>query len=227
MRKSYDKEEWIYLRAIMRKLGFSNAWVDLVMRLVSSVSFAVLFNGSPREEFRLSCLLKRNNQSPTLHGLKVAPAVLAVNHLLFADDSLMFFQASSVGALALKDVLDKYCNSSGQRINMGKIFYFLSKGCPEGVREVIKNTLEVQRETLKEKYLGMPSDVGKEKGGAFKYLRDWLWKKILGLIEQLFSVGGKEVLTKAVAQAVSTFSMSCFKLPKGLCEHINSMIHKF
>jgi hypothetical protein len=33
---------------------------------------------------------------------------------------------------------------------------------------------------------------------------------------------GKEVLIKSVAQA-----MSCFKLPRGLCEHINSLIRNF
>jgi hypothetical protein len=73
----------------------------------------------------------------------------------------------------------------------------------------------------------MPSDVGKSKGVAFKYLRDRVWKKVLGWLEQLLSVGGKEVLIKSVAQAVPTFSMSCFKLPRGLCDHINSMIRKF
>lgn len=34
-------------------------------------------------------------------------------------------------------------------------------------------------------------------------------------------------LTKSVAQAVHVYSMSCFKLPRGLCQHINSHIKKF
>jgi hypothetical protein len=78
-------------------------------------------------------------------------------------------------------------------------------------RESIKNELDVHKETLNEKYLGMPSDVGKSKSGAFKYLKDKVWKKVLGWMEQLLSVGGKEILIKSVAQAVPTFSISCFK----------------
>jgi hypothetical protein len=51
--------------------------------------------------------------------------------------------------------------------------------------------LDVHKETLNEKYLGMPSDVGKSRGGVFKYLRDRMWKKVLGWMEQLLSVGGR------------------------------------
>jgi hypothetical protein len=135
MRKAYDHVEWTYLEAIMLKLGFSRAWVTLVMRLVSSVSFSVLFNGAPQEEVRpsrgirqgdpispylfliaaegLLCLLKDKDQSSALNGLKVAPTAPAMNHLLFADDSLLFFKASTEGARELKEVLQKYCNASG------------------------------------------------------------------------------------------------------------------
>jgi hypothetical protein len=34
-------------------------------------------------------------------------------------------------------------------------------------------------------------------------------------------------LIKSVAQSIPTYSMSCFKLPRGLCEHINGLLRKF
>lgn len=48
-----------------------------------------------------------------------------------------------------------------------------------------------------------------------------------GWMEKCLSAGGKEVLIKSVAQAIPTYSMACFKLPRGLCEHINGLIRKF
>ncbi|KAK1685542.1 hypothetical protein QYE76_046390 [Lolium multiflorum] len=63
-----------------------------------------------------------------------------------------------------------------------------SKKCPAGIKESIKIVLEVQNETLSEKYLGMLSGVGKSKNGAFKYLKDKVWKKVLGWLEMLLSV---------------------------------------
>lgn len=91
----------------------------------------------------------------------------------------------------------------------------------------IKDLLTVPNETLNEKYLGMSSDIGNSKNGAFKYLKDRLWSKVHGWIANTMSTTGKEVMIKAVAQAVSVYSMSCFKLPRGICEHLNMLIKKF
>lgn len=38
----------------------------------------------------------------------------------------------------------------------------------------MKNILDVHKESLSENYLRMPSDVGRSKNGAFKYLKDGL-----------------------------------------------------
>lgn len=132
-----------------------------------------------------------------------------------------------MGANEVNQVLDAYCQATGQRIHHDKSSIFFSKGVPEAVRDEIKGLLNVPNETLNEKYLGMPSDIGASKNGAFKYLKDRLWSKIQGWIESTISTAGKEVLVKAVAQAVPVYSMSCFKLPRGLCEHLNMLIRKF
>lgn len=45
MMKAYNRVEWYYLEAIMRKLGFSTRFVRLAMKCVSSVRFSVRVNG--------------------------------------------------------------------------------------------------------------------------------------------------------------------------------------
>jgi hypothetical protein len=60
----------------------------------------------------------------------------------------------------------------------------------------------VENESLNERYLGLHTDVGRTTNGAFKYLKDRVWNKVQGWIEQTLSARGKEVLIKAVAQAI-------------------------
>ena len=43
----------------------------------------------------------------------------------------------------------------------------------------------------------------------------------------MLSQAGKEILIKAVAQAILAYTMSVFKLPDNLCDEMTSMIWAF
>ena len=78
-----------------------------------------------------------------------------------------------------------------------------------------------------EKYLGLPSFVGrqkKKKKTSFEFIKEKVWRKLQGWEEKLLSQAGREVLIKAVVQAIPTYTMSCFKLPIGLCTELESLI---
>ena len=77
------------------------------------------------------------------------------------------------------------------------------------------------------KYLGLPAVVGKKKKASFNYIKERVWSKLQGWNEKLLFQAGREILLKAVVQAIPTFAMSCFKLPVGLCDEIEALIRKF
>ena len=43
----------------------------------------------------------------------------------------------------------------------------------------------------------------------------------------MLSMGGREILIKAVAQVIPTYTMSCFQLTKGLCGDLEGMMRRF
>ena len=69
--------------------------------------------------------------------------------------------------------------------------------------------------------------VGRKKKASLNFIKDRVWGKLQGWKEKLLSQAGKEVLLKAVVQAIPTFAMSCFRLPIGLCQDIEMLIWKF
>jgi hypothetical protein len=73
-------------------------------------------------------------------------------------------------------------------------------------------------------YLGMPIDVGSSMKGMFKFLRDRVWSKVKGWLKKILLAGGKEILIKSIAQAIPIYLMACFRFPRGLCKHIDSLI---
>lgn len=76
-------------------------------------------------------------------------------------------------------------------------------------------------------YLGMPSHVGRDKASVFKMLKDRIWDKLNGWTSKLLSKAGKEVLIKAVAQAIPNYVMSCFKVSNSVLHDLNAMIGRF
>ena len=45
MMKVYDRVEWIFLERVLEKFGFHEAWIQMIMRCVTSARFMVKLNG--------------------------------------------------------------------------------------------------------------------------------------------------------------------------------------
>ena len=117
-----------------------------------------------------------------------------------------------------------YGGCSGQQINRSKTTILFSKSTNDDTRNQIKLALGVPKIIQYERYLGLPSLVGKNKKASFNYIKEQVWKKLQGWKEKLLSQAGREILIKAIVQAIPTYTISYFKLPLGLCSKIESLI---
>jgi hypothetical protein len=237
MAKAYDRIEWSFFQAMLISMGFPSAFVNTIMRCISSVSYQVLINGQPSKIFSperglrqgdplspylfilcanvLSVMLKKEAHLNDLHGIQVVRNAPKITHLLFADDSLLFARANSKEASTILTVLKSYQETSGQMVSLDKSEVPYSRNVPNQDKEMICQQIDIKTGTSHSRYLGLPMVFGRSKKDVFSFVQERVWKKVKGWKEKFLSRAGKETLIKAVAQAIPNYIMSCYKVPKG------------
>ena len=149
MSKAYDCAEWPYLEKIIRKMGFDEKWVALMMKCINSVSYSIFINRDPINVIRpsrgirqgdplspylfllctegLHSLLYQVEEAGQIHGVSICKKGPRLTHLFFANDSLIFCRAFILECQKVQSLLFYYEKASGQLLNMHKTSLFFSK----------------------------------------------------------------------------------------------------
>jgi hypothetical protein len=69
--------------------------------------------------------------------------------------------------------------------------------------------------------------IGIDRSDSFVYLLERIIARLSGWKEKLLSMGEKEILIKAVLQAIPVFAMAVFKIPKKLIKELTHAIAGF
>ncbi|KAL0319743.1 UNVERIFIED_CONTAM: hypothetical protein Sradi_5235800 [Sesamum radiatum] len=139
MNKAYDRVKWPFLRHILLRLGFEPGFVRLIMLLVTSVSYSLTLNGTYFGYFKpirqgdpllpylfsfcakaFSSLIQAAERRRKLQGVRISLSAPSISHLLFADDTLLFCQATESQIEEIQDILVLYARTSGQDINFSR-----------------------------------------------------------------------------------------------------------
>ncbi|KAL6185364.1 hypothetical protein ACLB2K_041498 [Fragaria x ananassa] len=249
MSKAYDRVEWCFLEKVLGKLGFGDTFVRWIMHCITTVSYSFLVNGEPCGKLIptrglrqgdaispylfllcaevLSRMIKQAETNGEIQGVKVCTDAPSISHLFFADDSFIFSRAEERDMLCMKDIFVTYETMSGQQINYEKSSVSFSRNVPLWKQHDLAAVLGVQRVEKHEKYLGLPIELSYSKDEAFRYLIDRVRKRTQGWRDKTLSGAGKEVLLKAVIQSIPTYVMSCFELPRHLCNEMHQLMARF
>ena len=134
-----------------------------------------------------------------IHGFSLCRNGQKLTHLLFVDDSLLFCRATEEECGKVLNILEAYEGASGQKVNRSKTtLFFFSKSTSDAIKSNIKLALGVPKIAQYEKYLGLPSLVGKGKKASFNYIKERVQKKLQGWEGKLLSQVVREVLIKFV-----------------------------
>ncbi|XP_024155771.1 uncharacterized protein LOC112163728 [Rosa chinensis] len=106
------------------------------------------------------------------------------------------------------DVIEIYGRASGQLVNFDKSSVAFSKKVSIEMREELASYMGMQIVDVHDKYLGLPTYMGRKKSVTFQYIKDKLAKKLSDWQGKMLSGAGKDILIRVVASALPTYAMS-------------------
>ena len=139
MAKVYDNVSWEALRRILLQFGFHENWVQLVMQCDQTVQFAISINGSvtshflPKKGIRqgdpispylfillvesLSRKITMEHQWANIKGIRITRHYPPITHSQFADDIVLYGEATYQEIQSFNTILKNYARAIGQKIN--------------------------------------------------------------------------------------------------------------
>lgn len=230
-------------------MQFPSSWLQMIMQCVSTVSYQVQLNGHLSTPFLPSRGLRQGDPlSPYLFilcanifsawindlqqtsywkPLKVAQKATALSHLMYADDTLLFFQATPQQASLVNHVIHEYGRLSGLKINNSKSVLLFSSNVSVSTKHDISEIIQVKYKPRLRKYLGIHVDYRIKAEEIFQELRGRLQSKLEGWGKLNLSQAGRLVLIKSVASSMLTYQLSCYKLSEHRAGQLDSMCSNF
>ena len=220
-------------------MGFGPKWVSWIKQCVITAYFSVLVNGSPASFFNssrglrqgdplspylfvlgmevFSILMEKSASEGFLQGHKFVNRSgdeLQLNHLLLADDTLVFCKDSIDQLAYLSWILLWFEAISRLNINLDK-----SSIMPVGNVEnlvLFANELGCGTGNLPTTYLGLPLGMHCNFVSIWDGVEEWFRRKLASWKRQHISKGGRLTLIKSTLSNLLIYTMSLFRLPKGV-----------
>lgn len=147
--KAYDRVIWPFLFSILEKFGFERGWINCIKHYVSSICYLIIVNDSvcgffcatnelrqgdplsPFLFFLMAEALGRNIKKLVAlgrwRGISIHEDLNPISNSQFADDTIIFGEATEREAKTIKTILEEYEIGSGQSMNKTKyVVYFIN-----------------------------------------------------------------------------------------------------
>lgn len=229
-------------------MKFPPQWCKWVMACVASASASILINGSPSRPFKLHRGLRQGDPlSPFLfviigealnqiikkatglnlwRGIEISKDGWMISHLQYADDTLIFCDASMESLKNIKSALILFQLASGLQVNFHKSS-LMGMNIPESWITYAASSLLCKVGAIPFTYLGLPIGGNPTRIQAWNPVIEKLTKKLTTWKSKMLLIGGRITLIKSSLSSLPLYFMSIFPIPKGVVETINKVIRQF
>lgn len=225
------------------ELSLPQLMVDVVMNCVTSAKLQIFLNGEPMEAFqptrgiwqgdplspylyvicmeRLAHWIEREVQLGTWKPARASRQGPLVSNLAFADDLILFCEASVQQAEIMMQCLNRFCAASGSKVSTAKSRIFFSRNTDFETREEISGSMRMEETDDLGAYLGVPTINGRSSKREYQYLVDKVNGKLAGWKTKTLSIAGRATLVQSTLSMIPYYTMQTTKLPRSTCDELD------
>ncbi|GKU95851.1 hypothetical protein SLEP1_g9158 [Rubroshorea leprosula] len=249
LHKAFDSISWDFLLEVLVDFNIPAPLIRLIMFSISSLKLSVLWNGNELPYFqpqhglrqgdplspylfimameKLSHMILSQVQTGSWKPFKVSRGGLALSHLFFANDLMLFCQASQTQIAMVMDCLSEFSGRSGLEINLAKSKLYISPNIQSNVANALSSLCGIPLTCNLGVYLGVPIIHGRSTTATYKYIVEKIQIKLASWKQSLLSFASRRILVQSVTSSIPTYSMQSVLLPKSTCDAIDSLNRKF
>ncbi|CAN0912200.1 Transposon TX1 uncharacterized 149 kDa protein [Linum grandiflorum] len=247
--KAYDHVNWNCVLHILHTLWFSEKWIGWIQACICTPAFSILVNGEAAGFFQSSRGLRQGDSlSPFLFILvmDVLSAIFEVlktsniikgffmnedaglgevTHLLYADDTILFCEASAQQVQGVLAALIVFQAITGLKVNLNKCSISVVGEVPNALQ--LADILGCAVESFPCSYLGLPL--------GSRAICAALWDPVVSKVQNRLetwktkhlSFGGRMVLIKSVLSSMPVYFLSVFRAPATVIKVIERIQNNF
>lgn len=249
MEKAFDRLDWDFIEQTLHIIGLDNKLIRIIVNCISTTSLRVLWNGEGTETFRpsrgvrqgdplspyifvlcmerLSFLIKDACVMKKWKPLRFSSRGPFISHLFFADDLILFAEASFDQMHLIKDIMAKFCLASGHKINLTKSKAFSSKNVHFNRGRALCQILGIDLTADLGKYLGVPLIHSRVTKLTFTPILQKVQQKLSSWQGPFLNIAGRSVLIKSILSVVPYYFMQSLLIPKGIIKEIEGYSKRF
>lgn len=223
--------------------------IDVIMKCITSTSLQVLWNGEATTSFnpsrgirqgdplspyiyvicmeRLTQTIEKAVQLGAWKAVKASRRGPQLSNLAFADDLILFGEASLDQAKIIMACLDQFCSMSGSKVSNAKSRVFFSRNTKEDIKQEICSELQMEETNDLGNYLGVPTINGRTSKREYQFLVDKINNKLAGWKSKVLSLAGRATLIQSSLSSIPYYTMQTAKLPRTTCDDIERLSRRF
>lgn len=150
-----------------------------------------------------------------------------ISHLFFADDLVLFAEASLSQVDIIGRCLDSFCVASGQKVNASKTRVFFSRNVNHVRSTQICHDLGFDATANLGKYLGVPLIHGRTSRHDYDFILRKAQQRLSNWKTSSLNLAGKCVLVNSIINTLPSYIMQTTRLPLSICDDTSKVARDF